>query len=345
MVREYRIRVDVLRSGARVTSLHPVSDPLIDCNSEAVIKMSMSGEFLANNEVNWLTDELQPIQIIDGKEYPVGVLPIGTFAENVDENGLATVTLEAYDRCMILNQIKTQNILHLNAGTNYMQAIEELLVDAGISLYLSTPTAAALATDREDWPIGTPYLTIINALLTEINYGHIWFNAEGFAVLQPLKKPSAENINHQYGVTGADIKILKRPCSSETDVFDAPNVFVVVCSNPDLEEPLVSTAVNDNPLSSLSTFKRGRRIVRLYKVDNIPDQAALDDYAKRLCMESMLVAETAVIYTANLPGHGVYDTIALDHPDLWGLFQEVSWSLVLAPGQSMLHRLRRSVLV
>lgn len=346
MIRDYRVRVDVLRNGATVTSLHAVSDPVIDCNSEAAIKMSMSGQFLDNPDVNWLTDELQPIQIIDGKDYPVGVFPVGTIVENVDENGQTAVTLEAYDRCMILNQIKTQTILHLSAGTNYLQAVEQMLIDAGLPLFLAAPTSAVLATDREDWPVGTPYLTIVNTLLSEINYGQVWFNAEGFAMLLPARSPSAGSIDHQYGALGADdgLKVLKRPCRKEIDIFDAPNVFVVICSNPDLEQPLISTAVNDNPMSSLSTFKRGRRIVSVLKVDNIPDQATLDAYAQKLCNESMLVEETASIYTANMPGHFVNDTVALNHPDIQGIFQEVSWSLVLASGQSMLHKLRRSVL-
>lgn len=348
MIREYRVRVAVMRDGAEATELHPVSAPVVDCNSEAVIKMSMSGMFLANPNVNWLTDELQPIQIIDGVEYPVGVFPVGTFSENVDENGATNVMVEAFDRCMILNQIKTQGILHLPAGTNYLQAIEQLLVDAGISLYLSTPTTAVLATDREDWEVGTPYLTIINELLREINYGQIWFNASGFAMLQPAKKPLPDNIDHQYGAEGEaceQFKVLERPCRIETDIFDAHNVFVVICSNPDLEQPLIATAVNDNPLSALSTFKRGRKIVGVYRVDNVPDQATLDEYAQKLCTESMLTAETVTISTANVPNHGVYDTIALVHPDAFGLYQEVSWSLVLEPGQSMIHHIRRSVLV
>lgn len=343
-MRDYRIRVDVIRNGSVLTGLHPISDPVIDCNAEAEIKVSMAGHFVDDPVVNWLSDEIMPFQIIDGVEYPVGVFPIGTATPSYDENGMKTVNVEAYDRTLILKQTKTEDILHLSAGTNYVQAVEQLLVRAGIPMYLATPTGEVLATDREDWDVGTPYLTIINALLSEINYGQIWFNAEGSAILQPAKTPSVANIDHRYG-GDRTVRVLKRPCAIETDVFDAPNVFIVTCGNPDLAAPLTATAVNDNPLSALSTLKRGRRIVQKVQVDNIASQAALDDYAQRLCAASMLTSEVATIYTANLPGHGVYDTIALNHPDLDGIFQEVAWSLILAPGQTMLHKLRRSILV
>ena len=343
-MRDYRIRVDVLRNGACLESLQPVSDPVVDCNADGEIKTSMAGQFLRDDDVNWFTDELKPYQIIDGAEYPVGVFPIGTVSEHVDENGLKTVSVEAYDRALILKQKKTETILHFDAGMNYVQAVEQLLVDAGIILYMATSTAAVLATDREDWDVGTSYLEIVNTLLQEINYRTIWFNADGWAMIQPAKTPSASNIDHQYG-TDPKVKILKRSCSVETDAFDTANVFIVICDNPDLDAPLTATAINDNPMSSLSTFKRGRRIVNVSKLDNIPNQAALEDYAQRLCLNSMLTAEMATVSTANLPGHEVLDTVALNHPDLDGIFQEVAWSLVLAPGQTMLHTLRRSILV
>lgn len=344
MVRNYSIRVDVLRNGSTLKSLHPYGDPNISCSAEGEIKTSMAGTFLADDEVNWLTDELQPIQIIDGIEYPAGVFPAGTVSENTDENGVRTVTVEAYDRALYLKQKKTENVLHFDAGTNYVNAVERLLIETGITMYLATPTEEVLATDREDWDIGTPYLTIVNALLSEINYGSIWFNANGFAMIQPAKTPSAANIDHEYG-TAQKVRIMKRGCVIESDTFDTPNVFIVVCDNPDLDAPLISTAVNENPMSALSTFKRGRRIVNVDYVDNIPNQSALDDYAQRLCLNSMLSSEIATISTANLPGHGVFDTVAIDHPDIDGIFQEIGWNLVLAPGQAMTHKLRRSVLI
>lgn len=344
MIRNYSVRVDVIRNGATLTTLHPVSEPLIDCDAEAQIKMSMSGTFRNNDQVDWLTDELIPYQIIDGEEHPVGVFPVGTVSYSHDENGVKTVRVEAYDRCMVLKQTKAERIIHFSAGKNYVAAIEELLAEAGIVLYIATPTTATMQTAREDWPIGTPYLEIINTLLSEINYAQIWFDNRGYAQLQPVKTPDASNINHRYGEM-EKTTLLQRPNSVETDMFDAPNVFVVICSNPDLEAPMVAISENDNPLSSLSTFRRGRRIVKTYKVDNIPSQEELQVYADTLRLNGMITTEVATISTANLPGHGAFDTVAITHPDIEGIFQEISWSLVLAPGQTMLHKLRRSVII
>lgn len=344
MIRRYQTRVDVIRNGAVLTTLHPASSPVVDCKISGELKVSLSGSFYENPDVNWLTDELQPQQIIDGTEYPVGIFAVASVLDAYGKDGVKTITVEAYDRCLRLKQTKTETILHIPAGTNYISAVESLLVDAGVALWLSTPTVKVTATDREDWPIGTSYLEIINTLLAEINYGSIWFNTSGFAVLQPTKTPSASNIDHHYGEL-EDIRVLSRDCSREIDMFDAPNVFIAICENPDLGSPLIATAVNENPLSSLSVFRRGRRIAQTFKVDNIPDQEALDKYAQQLMLRSMLSEETVSITTANMPGHTVGNTIALTHPDVCGLFQEVSWHLVLAPGQLMQHTLRRSMIV
>lgn len=344
MIRSYQVRVDVIRNGATLTTLQPVTPPTIDCNSTADLKMSMAGTFLKNPDINWLTDEVQPYQIIDGKEYPSGVFSAASVKDAWDANGVATIELEAYDRCLRLMQTKTETMFYIPAGTNYISAVESLLVDAGLPLFLSTPTLKTTATDREDWPIGTPYLNIINTLLGEINYDPIWFDLQGFAVIQPIKVPSASNIDHQYGEKDK-LRVLGRSGLSEMDIFAAPNVFIVICDNPELEKPMIATSVNDNPTSALSVFRRGRRIVSTFKVDNTPDQETLEAYAQCLMMQSAFSEETVSIITANVPGHAVGDTVALVHPNATGLFKETSWHLILAPGQLMKHTLRRSVLL
>lgn len=344
MIRTYQTRIDVIRNGATFTTLHPVSPATIDCDSSAEIKTSLTGTFRKNTAVNWLTDELKPYQIINGHEFPVGIFMAASVLEQVDANGAKTISVEAFDRCLRLRQSKTETMLHIPAGTNYISAIEGLLVGAGIALWRSTPTTKTTATDREDWPIGTSYLKIINTLLWEIGYGSIWFDAKGFAILCPTRVTSVSNIDHRYG-SEEDVRLLESPYSQEVDIFDTPNVFIAICENPDLPSPLIATAVNDNPVSSLSVFRRGRRIVQTYKVNNVPDQGALDAHVQQLMQTSMLSEDIVSISTANVPNHMVYDTVALTHPDISGLFQEVAWHLTLAPGQLMKHTLRRLVFV
>lgn len=343
MIRHYQTRVDVIRDGATVTTLQAASNPSIVCKSSAEIKTSMGADFYDNAEVNWLTDELKPYQIIDGEEFPVGVFMVATIVDSYDQNGVKVMSVEAYDRCFLLKETKAENPWFASAGSNYISIIEELLVTAGLPLWRATPTQKTLATDRE-FEIGTSYLKIINTLLSEINYASIWFDENGFGILQPTRSATAENIDHQYGATDG-LRVLKRPCTRQVDIFNAPNVFIAVCQNPDLKEKLVSVAVNENPMSALSVFKRGRRIATVVPVDNVPDQETLDEYANELVFKSMLSEEVVTIATGNVPGHTVNNIVALVHPDIGGIFQETGWSLTLAPGQEMQHTLRRAMLI
>lgn len=98
---------------------------------------------------------------------------------------------------------------------------------------------------------------------------------------------------------------------SELDIYDAPNVFICTVSNPDLEEPMTATAVNDNPMSALSTVRRRRRIPTVVQLDNIASQEELQRYAEHLAFESMLTSKTVTVTTLAEPGHGVGDVVAV----------------------------------
>lgn len=343
MVRTYSYRVDVYRNGARLTSIKAAEPPQITASAESEIKSGLSGLFYNNSLVDYLDDELRPVQIIDGKEYPAGVFHVVRYTDSYTQFG-KTMRIEAYDKCYLLKSTTTETILHLPVGTSYLTAIEQLMVAAGIKLFMTTPNAAVLATDREDWTIGTDYLTIVNELLGEINYDPVWFNSDGYAVLRPSVRASAENIQHTY--SGLDVKsVLSHDCTASVDIWDKPNVFIAVCQNPDLDAPMIATSVNDSPVSSISTFQRGRRIARTYKIKNIADQDALQEFVNNLRNESMLSSETLTIYTANMPDHGIGDTVAVQHPKISGVYREIGWSLTLAPGQLMQHDLQRKVLI
>ena len=347
MTRDVRFRVDVLRNGAPITQLQwdTGSAPQIIASRDATIHTSIKGTFLVNDTVDYLSDELQPVMTIDGQETPLGIYQAATPSIK-GAAGQKRVEVEAYDRGWRVYSNRTETILHLAAGSSYLTEIRKLLTACGIALVIATPSDAALQTDREDWDIGTSYLTIINALLEEINYNSLWFDASGVARLEPYQEPSAQNIDWAYGTT--ELFLPERhpgpDWSDEEDLFDAPNVFICVCSNPDLEQPMVATAVNDNPQSRKSTFRRNMRIASLVKVDNIASQEELQAYADRMRNESLLSARAITFYTINDPGHGIGDVLALTHDDIGGIYLETGWQMQLSAGSLMTHSAKRTVI-
>ena len=345
MTRTVSFRYVVVRDGGDYMELYPIegSPPRIRMNDGDEIKMALSGSFADPGEaVDWMADRIRPEITIDGVTYPLGVfLPASVQMQEGETQ--RWVSIEAYDQCWILRDTKTENILYFASGTNYLTAVESLLTAAGIALVSKTATTATLTEAREDWDVGTSYLSIINQLLSEINYNPIWFNQEGLAILEPASVPTAENVEHHLDDT--DVRSLILPnISTEMDIYSAPNVFIAICSNADKSAAMVARSENTNPQSPLSIPRRGRRIVTVEKVDNIASQSELQAYADRLRNDSMLSGETIQITTALLPGYGVRDVIALRYREIFALCLEHSWNMQLQVGGSMQHSLEKVVI-
>ena len=349
----------VLRGGAFYGYLQAPADgsPTIRMEESAEIKTSLSGSFstivldASGNrlEPNWLADEIQPVLIIDGVEHPLGIFAPASVTPGED-NGIETMQVEAFDRCWRVRDTYTGNRLYYAVGTTYITAIKSLLADAGIGTVLATPNAAALAEDRE-WEIGTSYLTVINELLGEINYNPLFFDAAGYAIIEPASVPTADNIEHRIsdepeeitaGATRVD-RMLPQ-ISRETDVYNTPNVFVCVCANPEKSNfNMVATAENTNSQSPLSIGRRGRRIVQVTQLDNIASQEDLQAYADRQRNLSMTGGETIRISTALQPGYGVDDVVALRYRDLTAICILRAYTMELRLGGTMQMALEKVV--
>ena len=342
-------RYKVLRNGADYGFLQSVSAPSIRCDNLAAIKMSFSGVFLPEARdafgnvisVDYLSDEIEPILIIDGVEHKLGVFLPATVTPS-ESAGAAQVQIEAFDRCWRVRDVYSEALTYFAEGTPYLTAIESLLTQAGITTVLATPTAAVLAEAREDWNIGTSYLTIVNDLLAEINYNPLWFNQDGVAILEPASVPTAANIEHTLDADNVESLIIPE-ISRQTDIYQAPNVFVAYCANPDKTGIWTATAENTNPQSPLSVQRRGRRIMKVERLDNIASEALLQDYVAQKRNNSMISGETINIQTALLPGYGVADVVALHYGEISAVCIDRAWSMNLTVGGTMNHTLERVV--
>ncbi len=341
-MRSLDFRYIIMRNGADKGQLKPVSDPRVIMDDSAEIKMSFSATFAPSDDIDWLTDEIRPEMIINGVAYPLGIYAPATISETRTETSIE-LSVEAYDRCWRVRDLYTENILSLAAGTNYITAVKQLLTAAGIATVIETPTTATLTEIREDWDIGESYLTIINELLSEINYKPLYFNEQGAAVLEPVVTPSAENVQHTFDANNV-LSLMLPETERATDIYSAPNVFLCICSNPDKSGSMTATAVNDNPQSPLSVQRRGRRIMRVENVDNIASQSELNDYANRLRNDSLFTGETISVSTALFPNFGVDDVVALILPEVTGICKDKRFEMELRVGGTMKHTLERVVL-
>jgi hypothetical protein len=336
-------RVEIIRNGVVAGKLLTRTAPTVAADATATLKMRLSGTFAPSTVLDAGSDLLRPVIIINGKDWPLGEFAVSSALE-VSAGTAVSLRIEAFDKSLLLQQSRLEQRLYLAAGSKYTDVLQDMLIANGITGAIIEPNDAILATDREDWEIGTDNLVIINALLAEINYDPLWFDFNGVARLQKARQPTAENIDHTY--IADEMSVISADCDKEIDLYDAPNVFIAMVSNPDMAAPLMATAINDNPASALSTVRRGRRIVApIIKLDNIASQDALQEYVDNVMMESMLSTETARFATAAMPVHGVGDVLALRHSALNGIYKEIGWSITLEEGAQMQHTAKKAVFV
>lgn len=343
--RKIGFRYWLTRDGGDLGILHPIegSWPVIRMDESGEIKTSFSGSFSPPAfEADWLRDEIRPELVIDGITYPLGIfLPATVQAQKTGTT--ESIRVEAYDRSWLARDYKAETAPYFAANTNYLNAVGSLLNTAGIGMISRVPTALALEEAREDWSPGTSYLSIANELLREINYMDVWFDSDGMARLEPYEEVSASHIRHTLDET--DVKSLLLPeITRQTDIYNTPNVFICICSNPDKSAGMAATAVNTSPQSPLSVGRRGRRIVKVTRVKNIASQAELQAMADRQLTDSLISGETIQVTTGLLPGFGVGDITALRYGDVFSVCRETAWTMNLSPGGTMTHTLEREVL-
>lgn len=337
------LRVEVLRDGGVYTTLEPYSAPEVQNVAASVLKMSMRGTFLQpENEIRWLTDRIRPVLIINGNEFPVGWY-IPTTPEWTVEGERKILNLEGYSMLYLAERVKIPSGYTIAKGTNYIGAVQELLRTAGITRYDAEETTLVLATDRADWEPGTTVLTVINQLLSEINYRSAWVDLSGRVRLTKYRKPGTENIQHIYNA--GDYSIISANASVTTDYFDKANVFRVVCASPDLNAPLIAEVENNDPNSAFSTVSLGVRIVETMEVDSVPDMETLQEMAETMYTKSLQTTETVQFTTALAPVHETHDVVALGLDGATGIYTETEWRMVLDASGEMIHKAERVVIV
>lgn len=343
MTRTVDVIFRIIRDNADFCDLYTASDsvPTLRMDADSTIHMSLTGDFVVpDQEVNWLTDEMKPILVIDGIEYPLGILSITTVEMHDNEYG-RRIHLEAYDRSWYLKNTQTQSLLYFPSTDKYTDVLNSLLTQAGITNQRLTPSDYTFQTAREDWNIGTDYLKIINELVEEINYYRIWFDSDGIAVLEPETDPNTGKISHI--LDASNVKSLMFPeMRISMDYYSSPNVFTVLMINPD-KSFMKATAENDDPQSPISISRRGRRIMKTVTVKNVGSQECLQAMADSMCSKSKLRTDKIIVKTALLPGFGLNELTALNYNGESSICIQKGWTMELTTGGTMTHNLERVV--
>ena len=335
-------RFDIVENGVCIGQAFALNKPSVKCDSDAEVKMSLSGEFVLNiQDPNWLKARIKPYLIIGGKESSLGEYLISQADDCTDKKGVKFWQIKGMDLGRIPQRSRTEKRVLFQAGQRYTDIVQSILLELGISRIIAIQSDATLKNDRADWEIGTSWIKIINSLLAEINYQSLWFDTEGNARIQPHRQVDGTVIDHRY--ESGELSQIKPQVDISSDIYKAYNVFTAMVSSPEYEEPMIAVSVNDIPTSRISTVNIGRVQAPIEKLDDIANQEELQKYVDNLRFQSMCSTETISFRTA-LNQHQVRDIVSIHHPQASGIYQETQWKMTLSFDGEMTHNAQRVVI-
>lgn len=272
--------------------------------------------------------------------FPLGIFLLSTPKKKV-QNGFIYRDVEAYDGLIILEEDKFEYRYTISAGTLYYDAIIQILEGAGIKKYNIEKSEKTLTTALEYAP-GIKKSDAISDLIAAINFTPLWVDESGYFTSMLYRSPQERSVDVEY--LDDEFSIIEDGSEEELDLYGVPNSWVVTLNDPE-RTPLSSVLENNNPDSPTSYQARGRRIVDYREIDEIADQAALDEYTSRIAFEASQVFGKVSFSTALIPIHGYSDVIFLKKDDLGinGKYSETHWSMDLKIDGSMNHEVRQVV--
>lgn len=335
-------RFDIVENGVCIGQAFALNKPSVKCDSDAEVKLSLSGEFVLNiQDPNWLKARIKPYLIIGGKESSLGEYLISQADDCTDKKGVKFWQIKGMDLGRIPQRSRTEKRVLFQAGQRYTDIVQSILLELGISRIIAIQSDATLKNDRADWEIGTSWIKIINSLLAEINYQSLWFDTEGNARIQPHRQVDGTVIDHRY--ESGELSQIKPQVDISSDIYKAYNVFTAMVSSPEYEEPMIAVSVNDIPTSRISTVNIGRVQAPIEKLDDIANQEELQKYVDNLRFQSMCSTE-AISFRTALNQHQVKDIVSIHHPQASGIYQETQWKMTLSFDGEMTHTAQRVVI-
>lgn len=336
--------------------------PTGDRNAIDVVKCSVSYNDLADNvqrvcqatlptgvTFNLLRDALRPYARLlmpdgDWQEWPMGTFYLETDTRRwKTAAGGGLIQTQGWDRAVkTLLDSKTLDRYVVAAGSNVLNTVRAICGYAGLSLF-AMPLSTVVLPGAMEWDPGTPWIRVVNDLLTAINYRPLTGTPLGSPTTQEYRDPTTGPIVWNYTVDAKSV--VRRGIDTVLDLANVPNAWVAFVSEPD-RPVLRSSLTNSNLQDPLSTVGRNRTIVDVIAPDRTKgavDQATLDALVMRAAQDARSAYEQAKFSTGLMPFHSGGDIVTLDYGLGAIRYRSHTWDLELEAGAAMQHQMRRVV--
>lgn len=325
------------KEGTFKKDLYNVESAQVDYGSLTRLKTSARIVMKEDPEIDYLTDMIKIICVIDEERTSIGQFLISSPKRKIGDSGVIR-DCECYSLLKILDDDKTESRYTVLAGTNVINEVKRII---GNSYPFSITDSNLTTSTDKDWEIGTPKLDIINDLLEVVNYNSLTVDNDGVFVSTPYILPTDRTVEIIY--EDNEYSIIYEDMEEDIDMYDVPNVVVRYTNDPDINPPLVAKYENNNPDSKTSTVQRGRKIYSFESVEDVSDLQTLQLITKKNAYQLNDKYSHIKFYTAINPKHGYLTCIQFKAYDISNTFIETDWSIDCQSGAAMTHSARRII--
>lgn len=298
--------------------------------------------------LDWGTAIIRPYMTLsDGviaARFNLGAYYTSTPTESLQEDP-RTYDVQGYDIIHALDD-RVGESYSVAAGTDYLSAVEEILLARGYTQYIIDPSATGKTLPQSrSWALddNVTWLTIVNDLLSAVGYAGVWSDWDGRLRCEAYVRPLDRGPEWIYTVdprtsmmaTGREIT---------ADYYDAPNRWVGVRSNIlDGAAPTagdgIFTYINEF-YGPTSVAARGGRVITadILHLD-VADQASLEAEVMRRVDDDLRLKKTQSVSTFPNPLHWHFDRIGVrEDPSIPTVTEMLgtAWTLPLN-GEDMQH--------
>lgn len=241
--------------------------------------------------------------------WPLGVYLLTTPETQAGEEP-RTRRAQGYDKLWLLRD-EVGDTYTVPAGATYLNAIRQVLVDAGVTgrLFLDGDRAGTVLEEPAVWvlkPGGYTWLDVANGLLGMIGYDPLWVDAEGAFRSGPFRPPAERGPAWRFDATDHLYTVVGEERTLSADAFDRPNYWRF------FRKKDAALTADDVYVVDRTAGARPRRRVESF---DVADRAALVAEGDRIVAEDTATERVVTFETVPLPWeHG--DVAVVTDPDL-----------------------------
>lgn len=297
--------------------------------------------FTLTAQLSWGSAIVRPYLLVGGEGMTTQRFNMGAYFTNTPNYTTGTdptvYSVQGYDLLDVLNS-KVGDSYAVQAGTEYLTAVETILINQGVTKYtIDSARAGTLLPEARGWAAteGATWLRIVNELLSAIGYRGIYSDWDGQLVCVPYQSPEDKAPEWTYDDGEFTAELLPQQEVSH-DYYATPNRWVAVRTNmPEGTTPSEGDGIaiyqNDSD-GETSVEGRGRVKSERYEFE-AADQDALVTKLMQQVAQDKTVSTNIAGETSPNPLHWHFDVITIETAELGTLkVRETSWKLPLNGG-------------